>query len=35
MQKVNLRQKFSLFSDQWRPKVVGDLNDHQVKLVKF
>ena len=35
MHKVNLLQKFSLFEDHWKPKVVGDLNDHQVKVVKF
>ena len=33
--KVNLLQKFSLFTDQYHPKIVGDLNDHQVKLVKL
>jgi mannose-6-phosphate isomerase-like protein (cupin superfamily) len=31
---VNLAQKFSLFSDQWNPKIVGELNDFYVKLVK-
>ncbi|NCI46250.1 cupin domain-containing protein [Sediminibacterium soli] len=35
MQKVNLRQKFGLFSEQWSPKIVGELNGQQVKLVKF
>jgi mannose-6-phosphate isomerase-like protein (cupin superfamily) len=35
MDKVNLLQKFSLFDDQFSPKVVGDLNDHQVKVVKL
>ena len=35
MDKVNLLQKFSLFGEQWEPKIVGDLNDHQVKVVKF
>jgi mannose-6-phosphate isomerase-like protein (cupin superfamily) len=35
MVKVNLREKFSLFSEYWRPKVVGELNGQQVKLVKF
>ena len=35
MDKVNLAQKFSLFTDRWSPKVVGDLNDHQVKVVKL
>ena len=32
---VNLNQKFSLFSDHWRPKVVAELNGQEVKLVKF
>jgi mannose-6-phosphate isomerase-like protein (cupin superfamily) len=35
MDKVNLLEKFSLFADQYSPKVVGDLNDHQVKVVKL
>jgi mannose-6-phosphate isomerase-like protein (cupin superfamily) len=33
--KVNLGEKFALFADHWSPKVVGDLNGQQVKLVKF
>ncbi len=32
---VNLSQKFSLFSEHWRPKVVAELNGQEVKLVKF
>ena len=35
MNKVNLLEKFSLFTDRWSPKIVGDLNDHQVKVVKL
>jgi mannose-6-phosphate isomerase-like protein (cupin superfamily) len=35
MQKVNLREKFALLSGHWSPKIVGDLNGQQVKLVKF
>jgi mannose-6-phosphate isomerase-like protein (cupin superfamily) len=35
MDKVNLREKFSLFPDHWSPKVVGELNGQHVKLVKF
>lgn len=35
MQKINLSQKLSLFSDHYKPRIVGDLNDHQVKLVKL
>lgn len=34
-QKVNLVEKFARFSDHWSPKVVGDLNDCHVKLVKL
>ncbi len=32
---VNLAQKFSLFTEHWSPKIVGELNDFHVKLVKF
>ena len=34
VEKVNLTQKLSLFHDHWSPKVVGELNDSRVKLVK-
>ena len=33
--KVNLAQKFSLFQEQWSPKIVGELNDSYVKLAKI
>jgi mannose-6-phosphate isomerase-like protein (cupin superfamily) len=35
MDKVNLAQKFSVFNDYWSPKIVGEINDSHVKLVKF
>ena len=35
MHKVNLPDKFTAFSDHWRPKVVGELNGQEVKVVKF
>lgn len=35
MQKINLAEKLSLFNDHWSPKIVGELNGQQVKLVKF
>ena len=35
MEIVNLQQKFSLFNDYWNPRVVGELNGQQVKLVKL
>lgn len=33
-QAINLEQKFSLFHDQWAPKVIAEMNDYQFKLVK-
>jgi mannose-6-phosphate isomerase-like protein (cupin superfamily) len=35
MEKINLLEKFGLFSEYWSPKIVGELNGQQVKLVKF
>jgi mannose-6-phosphate isomerase-like protein (cupin superfamily) len=35
MEKVNLAQKFSLFTEHYSPKIVGEVNDAYVKLVKF
>ncbi len=35
MDKVNLVEKLSLFQAHWQPKIVGELNGQQVKLVKF
>ena len=35
MEKVNIHQKLSLFTDYWSPRIVGALNGQYVKLVKF
>jgi len=35
MEKVNLAHKFNLFQDYWSPKIVGELDDSYVKLVKL
>jgi mannose-6-phosphate isomerase-like protein (cupin superfamily) len=35
MEKVNLQEKFALFSDHFKPRIAGELNGQQVKLVKF
>lgn len=35
LQTVNLSQKFSLFSDHWKQRIIGELNDSQVKIVKI
>jgi mannose-6-phosphate isomerase-like protein (cupin superfamily) len=34
MDKIALEEKFALFSEHWRPKVIGRLNGQEVKLVK-
>lgn len=34
MEKVNLKEKFSLFEELWTPKIVGELNGQYVKLAK-
>ena len=35
VEKVNLAQKLAGFRDHWKPRIVGELNGQQVKLVKF
>ncbi len=35
MKVVNLSEKFSKFSDHYAPKIVAELNDSYVKLVKL
>jgi len=35
MDKVNLADKLAHIRDQWQPRIVGELNGQQVKLVKF
>jgi len=32
---VNLSNKLGLFHEYWKPKIVGEVNDAYVKLVKF
>jgi len=32
--KVNLAEKFALFSEYWTPKIIAELNDYQIKIVK-
>ena len=32
---INLREKFGLFEEQWKPKVIAEMNDYQFKLVKL
>lgn len=35
VKKVNIAEKFLLFREYWSPKIVGELNNQHVKLVKF
>lgn len=35
MDKINLVEKFKLFSEYWSPRIVGELNGQYVKLAKF
>jgi len=35
IQKISLKEKFTKFSDYWRPKIVGEINDAHIKLVKL
>ncbi|TWI57417.1 mannose-6-phosphate isomerase-like protein (cupin superfamily) [Pseudomonas duriflava] len=32
---VNFMHKLSLLSEQWRPKVIAEMNDYQFKIVKI
>ena len=35
MRKVSIAEKLAAFSDHWSPRIVGELNNQHVKLVKF
>ncbi len=35
MEKINLKQKFSLIQDYWNPRVVAEMNGQQVRLAKL
>jgi hypothetical protein len=32
---INLEEKFGLFSEQWQPKVVAEMNEYQFKIVRL
>jgi len=34
MEKINIIEKFGLFSEHWTPKLIGELNGQYVKLAK-
>lgn len=35
MEKVNIAEKFSMFSEHWSPKIIGELNGQHVKVAKL
>ncbi len=35
IEKVNLAENIAWLSDHWNPRIAGELNGRQVKLVKF
>jgi mannose-6-phosphate isomerase-like protein (cupin superfamily) len=35
LQKVEIAEKFALFDEPWSPKIVAELNDAYVKVVKL
>ena len=32
---INIQEKFNLFTDQWSPKRIGELNGQQILLAKI
>ncbi|MEC5160087.1 mannose-6-phosphate isomerase-like protein (cupin superfamily) [Janthinobacterium sp. CG_23.3] len=34
-QSTNFAQKFSLFKEQWTPKVIAEMNDYQFKIARL
>ncbi|WP_298737450.1 cupin domain-containing protein [uncultured Chitinophaga sp.] len=35
IEKINIAEKLSKFTDHWNPRIIGELNNQHVKLVKF
>ena len=35
IESINIMDKFSLFNEEWTPKIIGQLNDQYVKLCKL
>ena len=35
IEPINIMEKFSLFSEEWTPKIIGELNDQYVKVCKL
>ncbi len=35
IEPINLMNKFSLFEEEWTPKIIGELNNHYLKICKL
>jgi len=35
IEPINIMNKFSLFDEEWTPKIIGELNGQNVKLCKL
>lgn len=35
MDKINIKEKFTLFNTSWDPKIIGELNGQEIKIAKF
>lgn len=35
IQVINIKDKLKLFHDYWNPKIVGQLNNHEIKVAKL
>jgi mannose-6-phosphate isomerase-like protein (cupin superfamily) len=35
IEKINIAEKLTSFNDYWNPRIAGELNGQQIKLVKF
>jgi mannose-6-phosphate isomerase-like protein (cupin superfamily) len=34
-ESINFQRKFSLFTEQWKPKVIAEMNDYQFKVARL
>ena len=32
---INFNEKFKLFDERWKPKIIAEMNDYQFKIVKL
>jgi len=35
IESINIMNKFSLFNEEWTPKIIGELNGQHVKICKL